>query len=307
MLFNLVLSTFIILITQKIFLKKGLTEGVVNRSSHSKIATPSGGTSIFICILIYTSYYYINSDQIFDFSIIIPLSILYTIGLYDDIYKVDFKLKFIFQIIVAKILIDLGFNIDSLNGFFNIYEIPYIYSQFLTLFIFLVIVNAINFSDGIDGLAITEIIKSLVIIIILSSKNIDGGINKLFISIIVLLVPLYFFNLKKDNKVFLGDSGSLLLGGVLFIALINMINTYSVESYKINSFLLIFIIVLYPLVDLIQVVLKRLKMGLSPFIADNNHIHHKLIKRGFNHLQTLFLISLISGALQLVLMLYLAS
>lgn len=307
MLFNLVLSTFIILITQKIFLKKGLTEGVVNRSSHSKIATPSGGTSIFICILIYTSYYYINSDQIFDFSIIIPLSILYTIGLYDDIYKVDFKLKFIFQIIVAKILIDLGFNIDSLNGFFNIYEIPYIYSQFLTLFIFLVIVNAINFSDGIDGLAITEIIKSLVIIIILSSKNIDGGINKLFISIIVLLVPLYFFNLKKDNKVFLGDSGSLLLGGVLFIALINMINTYSVESYKINSFLLIFIIVLYPLVDLIQVVLKRLKMGLSPFIADNNHIHHKLIKRGFNHLQTLFLISLISGALQLVLILYLAS
>jgi len=307
MLFNLVLSTFIILITQKIFLKKGLTEGVVNRSSHSKIATPSGGTSIFICILIYTSYYYINSDQIFDFSIIIPLSILYTIGLYDDIYKVDFKLKFIFQIIVAKILIDLGFNIDSLNGFFNIYEIPYIYSQFLTLFIFLVIVNAINFSDGIDGLAITEIIKSLVIIIILSGKNIDGGINKLFISIILLLVPLYFFNLKKDNKVFLGDSGSLLLGGVLFIALINMINTYSVESYKINSFLLIFIIVLYPLVDLIQVVLKRLKMGLSPFIADNNHIHHKLIKRGFNHLQTLFLISLISGALQLVLMLYLAS
>ena len=103
MLFNLVLSTFIILITQKFFLKKGLTEGVVNRSSHSKIATPSGGTSIFICILIYTSYYYINSDQIFDFSIIIPLSILYTIGLYDDIYKVDFKLKFIFQIIVENI------------------------------------------------------------------------------------------------------------------------------------------------------------------------------------------------------------
>lgn len=307
MLLNLVLSTFIILITQKIFLKKGLTEEVINRSSHSKTATPSGGTSIFICILIYTAYYYINSDQIFDFSILIPLSILYVIGLYDDIYKVDFKLKFIFQIIVAKILIDLGFYIDSLNGFFNIYEIPYIYSQLLTTFIFLLIVNAINFTDGIDGLATTEIIKSLVIIIILSSNNIDSSLNELFLSIILLLVPLYFFNLKKDNKVFLGDSGSLLLGGVLFIALINTVNTYSIDSYEINTFLLILIIVLYPLVDLTQVVFKRLKMGLSPFIADNNHIHHKLIRRGFNHLQILFIICLVSGALQFVLILYLTS
>ena len=102
---------------------------------------------------------------------------------------------------MLKILIDLGFNIDSLNGFLTYMKFP-IYSQFLTLFIFLVIVNAINFTDGIDGLAITEIIKSLVIIVILSSKNIDGGINKLFISIILLLVLLYFLILKKTIKFF---------------------------------------------------------------------------------------------------------
>ena len=66
-----------------------------------------------------TSYLYITSNQIFDFSLFLPLGILFTIGLYDDIYQVDFKLKFIFQLIAAKILIDQGIYIESLNGFFE--------------------------------------------------------------------------------------------------------------------------------------------------------------------------------------------
>ena len=86
---------------------------------------------------------------------------MFVVGVYDDFYNADFKLKFFLQIIVAKILIDYGFVIENFHGVFGLYEIPRIASQLFTVFVFLVIVNAFNFIDGIDGLAITEAIKLL--------------------------------------------------------------------------------------------------------------------------------------------------
>ena len=89
---------------------------------------------------------------------------MFIVGVYDDFYNADFKLKFFLQIIVAKILIDYGFVIDNFHGVFGVYEIPSLTSQIFTVFVFLVIVNAFNFIDGIDGLAITEAIKVILII-----------------------------------------------------------------------------------------------------------------------------------------------
>ena len=74
-----------------------------------------------------------------------------------------FKLKFLLQIVVAKILIDQGFIIDHFHGVLGLQEIPRIASQIFTVFVFLVIVNAINFIDGIDGMAITEVIKVILL------------------------------------------------------------------------------------------------------------------------------------------------
>ena len=70
-------------------------------------------------------------------------------------YNIDFKLKFIFQIIAAKIIIDTGLLIDNFHGLFGIFEINRAVAQLLTIFIILSIINAINFIDGIDGLAIS--------------------------------------------------------------------------------------------------------------------------------------------------------
>ena len=88
----------------------------------------------------------------------VPLSLLVAVGLYDDIYKLDFKLKFIFQIIAAKIIIDSGLIIENLHGFMGIYEIGRVFGHLLTIFIIVSIVNSINFIDGIDGLALSVII-----------------------------------------------------------------------------------------------------------------------------------------------------
>ena len=124
------ISFLLIFISQKYFIKKKIFDKINYRSSHHALATRNGGSSIFITIFLITLYLYINANEIFDFSLIIPLSILFTIGLYDDLYQVDFKLKFIFQIIIAKILVDQGFFIENLNGFLGLFEIPYMVSQF---------------------------------------------------------------------------------------------------------------------------------------------------------------------------------
>ena len=82
----------------------------------------------------------------------------FTVGSYDDIYDVDFKLKFIFQVIAAKIIIDSGLIIDNLHGVFGIFELNRIVAHLLTIFIIVAIINAINFIDGVDGLAISVVL-----------------------------------------------------------------------------------------------------------------------------------------------------
>jgi UDP-N-acetylmuramyl pentapeptide phosphotransferase/UDP-N-acetylglucosamine-1-phosphate transferase len=104
--------------------------------------------------------------------------------------------------------------------------------------------------------------------------------------LIISALPLFYFNFRKNIKVFLGDSGSLFLGGVVSIYVIySLNNSYIIkEDYDLHKILFILSILVYPIVDLIRVFFLRIKMGKSPFIADNNHLHHLLLKKTNNHL-----------------------
>ena len=202
--------------------------------------------------------------------------ILLTVGLYDDIYGVDFKLKFIFQIIFAKIIIDSGFIIDNLHGVFGIYEISRIFAQLLSIFIITGIINAINFIDGIDGLLISVITFFVIMFELLST-----GSSKFFNLSIILVcsfIPLMYFNMRKNNKVFLGDSGSLFIGGIVAIYVMYICSSeyLILEYYDINKIFFVFSILIYPIIDIIRIIFVRLIRGKSPFSADNNHIHHIL-------------------------------
>ena len=152
------LSLPILILSQKYFLKKKYIDQIISRSSHSSIATRSGGISIFTTLFILSIIFYLDGKVLFDYSYLIPLSLLFMVGLYDDINSVDYKLKFIFQIITAKIIIDNGLIIDNLHGIFGIYELSRIVAQLLTIFIVVAIINSINFIDGIDGLAVSTVI-----------------------------------------------------------------------------------------------------------------------------------------------------
>jgi len=290
----IILSGLFIYFIQKIFIHYKKFDDFNHRSSHNTLATRTGGISIFFTLLIVSVYFYFNSIELFDYSLFIPLGIMFIVGVYDDFYNADFKLKFLLQIIVAKIIIDQGFAITNYHGLFGLYEVPWILAQVTTVFVFLIIINAINFIDGIDGLAITEFTKTILIFEYFSSSA--TPLTPLSILLIFIILPLYYFNFKKNKKVFLGDSGSLLLGTVVCIYIFYILgNEYELKGgFEINKVLFAVLIIFYPLIDLLRIFILRIYNGKSPFEADQNHIHHKLIVVLKKHSSTLILIQLSS-------------
>jgi UDP-GlcNAc:undecaprenyl-phosphate/decaprenyl-phosphate GlcNAc-1-phosphate transferase len=283
---SLALSIIFIFITNKFFLHKNILDQRNERSSHNEIATRSGGIALFTSIFLISLVSYIYGNTLFNYSILVPLGLLVSIGIYDDVFNIDFKLKFIFQVIAAKIIVDTGLLVDNFHGILGLFEINRAFAQLLTIFIILSIVNAMNFIDGIDGLAI-----SIFSFFILGFEFFSISTTPLLnFSIIILacLIPLFYFNFRKRNKVFLGDSGSHLLGGIVSIYVIFILSqNYTIKpQHDIHKLLFIISILCYPVIDLVRIVYIRLKNKKSPFEADKKHIHHYILEKTKNHFLT---------------------
>lgn len=295
-----VLSFILNFILHRLFIRYNFIDNINERSSHDQIATRSGGSSVFIVLFIISIISYLFGFELYDYSVLVPLSILFLIGLYDDIYNVDFKLKFIFQVIVAKIIIDNGLVIDNFHGIFGFYEINRILSQLLTIFIIVAIINAINFIDGIDGLAIAVSFLFLISFEFFALTNTDFY----YLSIITIssIIPLCYFNFRKKNKVFLGDSGSYLLGGIICLSILNILSQgYRIKpEFDINKVLFVISILIYPIIDIIRIFIMRIYQGKSPFLADKNHIHHRLLEKTGNHIYTVLIIIVFSITITLL-------
>jgi len=289
-----VLSTLYLKFFQFIFLKSNTIDEINDRSSHKVIATRSGGIALFLTVFTFSLFFYLSSYEIYDFSFLVPLSLLLFIGLYDDIYKLDFKLKFIFQIIAAKIIIDNGLIIDNLHGVFGVFELNRLIGQLITIFFIVAIVNAINFIDGIDGLAISVVTLFIFFFETLSKKESDFvGLSILVIS---SMIPLFYFNYKRKKKIFLGDSGSLFLGGIVSIYVLHILSQEYIISkrFDVHKILFIISILLYPIIDIFRVILIRLYKKKSPFLADKNHLHHKINSLVKSHFLTVLIILFLS-------------
>ena len=297
----LLMSTLLNMLFQREFIKRGILDKINSRSSHQSLATRSGGSSLFLSLLLISIFFYINNNEIYDFSLLIPIAIMVVVGLYDDIHKLDFKLKFIFQIIVAKIIIDNGLIIDNLHGIFGVFELSRILGQVFTIFIIVAIINSINFIDGIDGLAI-----SVIALFLLSFELFSSNLSDLFFLTLIILgsvIPLYFFNFRKKNKVFLGDSGSLFLGAVVSIYVLKILSQdYSIKPYyDINKVIFVISILSYPIFDIIRIFFLRLYKKKSPFLPDQQHIHHLILAKTKKHYLTTSLV-IISSLIFTILM-----
>ena len=294
------------ILVQKLFFAKNKIDLINHRSSHSVPATRTGGISIFLALSASSIYFYFLGDQPYDFSLLIPLGIMFVVGIYDDFYNADFKLKFFIQIIVAKILIDQGLVITNFYGLFGLFELPWLMAQLFTIFVFLVIVNALNFIDGIDGLAL-----SIFLLFVLLFEWISATKNTLALSIILAVasLPLYYFNFRKNRKIFLGDAGSLVIGTLLSIYTFHLLNP-SFQLYYISQRVKPYIAILlliYPLFDLLRVFIIRISAKKSPFHADRIHLHHLLTDRISSHIKATILIVGFSAFLEIALLLIILS
>ena len=291
----LILSLIMIVVSQKIFLNKKLIDDINERSSHASIATRSGGIAVFSTLFLISISNYFIGNTVFDYSILLPVGLMVVVGLYDDIYNVDFKLKFIFQIIAAKMIIDNGLIIDNFHGFFGFFEVNRISAQIITIFIIVAIINAINFIDGIDGLAIS--IVSLFLILFEHMALNQTPFNNLTVILLIAFVPLFYFNFRNKKKVFLGDSGSLFLGCLVSIyALYALSNDYIIKpKFDLNKIIFILSILTYPIIDIIRIFFKRIIEKKSPYIADKNHIHHRLLNLFNSHI--LVVITILSSSI----------
>lgn len=272
---------------------KKLLDEPNSRSSHKKI-TPTLGGIAFYFTLMFSFFFlkeYDHSSVVYN---ILPgLTILFIFGLKDDLVVLSPTSKLIAQIVATLfILANTSFHIDSLNGFLGIYEIPQYVSILISSFIMIVIINAYNLIDGIDGLAAgIGIIISGINLIIFYYLEIDFYC---YLSLIVIGILIAFlrYNLSSHNKIFMGDTGSLIIGFVISIFTIKLLtlNKQIVVSELpliIENLPLVALgILIVPLFDTFRVFSIRLFNKKSPFSADRNHMHHILIDLGFSHLKS---------------------
>tara|TARA_X000000368_G_scaffold27617_1_gene20831 strand:+ start:16246 stop:17178 length:933 start_codon:yes stop_codon:yes gene_type:complete len=301
---SIILCSSLLFFTRNYFLKRNIVDKINIRSSHTEIATRSGGIAIYFTLLLISIYYYFIGIDIFDYSLLVPLTLLLMIGLYDDVYNIDFKLKFIFQIVAAKILIDNGYIIENFHGILGLNELNRVFAQVFSMFIIVATINSINFIDGIDGLAASVISIFIILFEFFSINNTPYYIP----SIIVLIsfIPFLYFNVISKNKVFLGDSGSLFLGGLVSVYVLHILSSeYLIQKeFDINKVIFVVSILSYPIIDIIRVFFIRVYNGKSPFEADKNHIHHIILNKFKSHIKTtLFIILLMlsfSGLIHLI-------
>jgi len=222
---------------------------------------------------------------------------LFFVGLKDDLIGVSARKRIIAEIIAALIIVYFtDIQLTSFNGFLGIYEIPVWLTYVSTIFIIVVIINSVNLIDGIDGLAASTGIIAAITFGIWFWLLDDVGFTIMAAALTGALTAFLFYNLSKGkNKIFMGDTGSLVLGFVLAILAIrfNGISSGANAVYSLQSAPVVSIgILIVPLFDTLRVFTIRVLKGQSPFVGDNRHIHHMMLRAGYSHKRSTFYISM---------------
>lgn len=223
--------------------------------------------------------------------------ILFFVGIKDDLITLDSRKKLIAQILAVLIMIYFtDIRLTSFHGFLGINAMPSWLTYVTTIFVVVVIINSMNLIDGIDGLAASTGIIASVTFGIWFWLSGDIGYSIMAAALTGALLAFLWFNLSKGkNKIFMGDTGSLVIGFILAVMTIrfNEINTGINIFHNLKSSPAISIgILIVPLFDTLRVFTIRILHGYHPFTADNRHIHHIMLRAGYSHRRSVFFISL---------------
>jgi len=298
-LIGIVLVYISIPVIVKISKEKHLYDEPNERRLHKVVIPNLGGVAIFIGISIATLLSLHHLEFIEFRYIQASMIILFFIGIKDDILIISARKKFIAQVLCALILIiPGGIRFTNLHGILGLNEINYFLSVSITLLAIVAIINATNLVDGIDGLAASIGIFSSIIFGIKFLIT-DNEVYTILCSAIIgsLLAFLWYNVYGRTNKIFLGDTGSLILGLLIAILVIQYNEFALTTTPQEISFSPVFSLAILatPLADMIRVFAIRIYNGKSPFAPDMGHIHHRLLKLGFSHFNSTLIIVLTNG------------
>ena len=233
--------------------------------------------------------------------------LLFFIGVKDDIIGFSPVKKLVGHMIVGYILVVMaGIRITDMHGILGFYELPESFSIAFSFFVYVVLVNAFNLIDGVDGLAGgVGLIAALAYGVWLYLAG-DVALALLAFVLAGALVGFLVFNFHPA-RIFMGDSGSLIIGAILAVLAMKVVDhdtsRLPIQLRQIPTPIFTMAVIAYPLVDTLRVFVYRMSRGVSPFAADRNHIHHRLLDLGLGHRGTtaaLYLYALTIIALSLV-------
>ena len=297
-----------------ISLRKRLFDIPDKRKVHNRPVPRLGGVSFFPIILFVMSSMTILrllmkslSNVFFTvevvnemLSLVAGLTLLYLIGIADDLIGVRYRQKFVIQIISAAFLPIVGLYLEGFDGLLGIYGFSPFIGVPLTMLLVVFITNAINLIDGIDGLASGLSIVTFSILGIAFALNNLWMYSLLAFSCVGMLIPFFWYNVfgnaDRGRKIFMGDTGSLTLGYVLSFLIIKFCihSNICVGEMSGSSLVIAFSMLLVPCLDVCRVVLGRIHRHLNPFKPDRTHIHHKFLEMGFSPRRSMVYIQLMS-------------
>lgn len=270
-----------------------------SRSMHTSKTPTLGGVGIFISLIVVMTICgaYLNTKVLL--LTMGGLTILFFLGLKDDLTVLAPSRKFIGQFVTALLLIFFtDTRIISFSDILNIQALPYWVSIGFTLFVYVLIINAYNLIDGIDGLAGMIALVASLVFIYLFIKADELSLATISAALAGSLLAFLRYNFSNKKKLFMGDTGSMVVGYLLAFFTISFIHKAQTEvlaEYQYSPPALAIAILYYPLVDTFRIFFIRIFIHkTSPFKADKNHIHHRFIKSGYSPLTTTILISSIN-------------
>jgi UDP-N-acetylmuramyl pentapeptide phosphotransferase/UDP-N-acetylglucosamine-1-phosphate transferase len=261
-----------------------------------------GGLGIFIGIL-FTYSIYLDWFNYRPIPFLIPaILVIFSIGIKDDILVTAPIMKLLGQLIAAFIIVGFGdLRITDFHGFFAL-QPDYFISILFTIVLLVFIINGFNLIDGVDGLAaITGIITAtgFAVWFFINGDYLIPILSSILVG--ALIAFLYYNVFSHTQKIFMGDTGSLVIGFILGVMAIRFMefNATAIRPTLIFSMTsapaVAMGILIIPIMDTIRVFFLRISKGQSPFAADKAHIHHRLLTLGFTHLQ----IALILGGINI--------
>ncbi len=266
------------------------------RKEHKTPIPTMGGIAILAGMMTALFLWFPFTNEVPQVSFFFAISVLFGLGIMDDLKDLSAKYKFIIQLGLAALIALSGIRITSFGGLLGIGDLPVSAQYTFTILAIVGITNAFNLIDGIDGLAGGLGFMSLVTLGIFLTMS--GDVNTALIAFALaggILAFLYFnFN---PAKIFMGDTGSLLLGFVIAVLAIRLLQVNISAAAPVIQHAPLFIlgVVLIPVFDTVRVFATRIWNGKSPFEADKTHIHHLLTNKGYSHSFAAKLICFIHG------------